>query len=381
LSVNKALRVCYFGTYRATYPRNRLNIERLRMNEVEVVECHAGLWKGLEDREQVAGGGWLKPGFWLRAILAYLRLIWRYLHVGRYDVLIVGYPGQPDIPLARLLSWLRRKPLVYDVMMSIYLIAQERGLEQSSSFSVRLIRSVERLACRLPDLLIIDTSEYARWYQDNYGIRSEKIRLLPLGADDRLFKPRDCHEKDDSIFLCLYYGTFIRNHAPGVIVEAAHLLAGDPTIRFEMIGQGPEREKTATLANSYGLANLTFIDWMEVNELVERVACADVLLGTFGVTPQALMTMQHKIHEGLAMAKPIINGESPVMSSTLQHGETIYLCERQSPRALADAILTLRDDQQLRARLAQQGYKFYQENLTFNKIGMKLKQYLEELDR
>ena len=349
------------------------------MNGVEVVECHAALWKGLEDREQVAGGGWLKPGFWVRAISAYLRLIWRYLHVGRYDVLVVGYPGQPDIPLARLLSWLSRKPLVYDVMMSIYLIAQERGLEQSSSFSVRLIRSVERVACRLPDRLIIDTPEYSRWYQDNYGIPPEKIRLLPLGADDRLFKPLDCHEKDDSIFLCLYYGTFIRNHAPGVIVEAARLLAGDPTIRFEMIGRGPEREKTVALANSYGLANLTFIEWMDVDELVQHAACADVILGTFGVTPQALMTMQHKIHEGLAMAKPVINGELPVMSSTLQHGETIYLCERQNPRALADAILTLRADQQLRLRLARQGYEFYQANLTFEIIGRKLAGYLEEL--
>jgi len=344
-----------------------------------VVECHSTLWKGVEDREQVAGGGWLRLGFWLRAVSAYLRLFWRYLHVGRYDVLIVGYPGQPDIPLAWLLARLRGKPLVYDVMMSIYLIAEERGLEQRSPFSMRLIRSMERLACRLPDLLIIDTPEYARWYQENYGIRSEKIRLLPLGADDRLFKPFDCPEKDDSIFLCLYYGTFIRNHAPGVIVDAARLLAGDPTIRFEMIGQGPEREKTVALANSYGLANLTFTEWMEVDELVQRVACADVILGTFGITPQALMTMQHKIHEALAMAKPIINGESPVMRSTLQHGETIYLCERQNPRALADAILALRDDPRLRSQLSKQGYTFYQENLTLEQTGEKLTGFLEEI--
>ncbi len=373
------MRVCYFGTYRASYPRNRLNIERLRLNGMDVVECHSTLWKGVEDREQVAGGGWLKPGFWIRVITAYLRLVWRYLRLGSYDVMVVGYPGHPDIPLARLLTWLRRKPLVFDVLMSIYLIAQERGLERRSPFSVRLVRAVERLACRLPDRLIIDTPEYARWYQENYGIPSEKIRLLPLGADDRIFMPLDCHEKDPDIFRCLYYGTFLRNHAPAVIVEAARQLADDPSIRFEMIGKGPEREKTVALANSYGLANLTFVEWVEVEDLVQRAACADVLLGTFGVTPQALMTMQNKIHEGLAMAKPVINGKSPVMSSTLQHGETIYLCERQDPRALADAILTLREDQRLRARLAWQGYEFYQANLNFEMIGRKLTEYLTEL--
>jgi glycosyltransferase involved in cell wall biosynthesis len=375
----KTLRACYFGTYRAEYPRNRLNIDRLRLSGVDVVECHATLWKSLEDRERVAGGGWLKPGFWLRTISAYLRLLWRYFHVGHYDVMVVGYPGQPDIPLARLLTWMRRKPLVYDVMMSIYLIAQERGLEQRSPISTSLIRKVERLACRTPDMLIVDTPEYAHWYRETYSIPTEKIRLLPLGADDRLFKPLECPEKDSAHFVCLYYGTFIRNHAPEVIVEAARLLSGDPSIRFEMIGRGPLREKSVALAKTYGLNNLIFSDWMDVEELVQRAACTDVLLGTFGITPQALMTMQHKIHEGLAMAKPIINGESPVMRSTLQHGETIYLCERQNPRALADAILALRDDPQLRSHLAQQGYKFYQENLTLQRTGVKLKEHLYEV--
>jgi hypothetical protein len=52
------LRVCYFGTYRANYSRNQIMIEGLRRNGVEVVECHERLWHSLEDRVQVASGGW-----------------------------------------------------------------------------------------------------------------------------------------------------------------------------------------------------------------------------------------------------------------------------------------------------------------------------------
>lgn len=376
------MRILYFGTYRDRYVRNRLMIERLQMNGVEVVECHATLWRGIEDREAIGGGGWRSPRFWGRALSAYVLLLWRYLRAGRYDLMIVGYPGQPDLPLARLLSWLRRKPLAWDVLMSIYLIALERGLDRSSPAGVGLIRAVEKLACRLPDYFLLDTEEYSRWFQREYGLPASRIRLVPLGADDRLFRPfTDPRQGADGRFRCVYYGTFIPNHGVQYIVEAARLLQEDPAIQFELIGQGPERNRIVALVQEYGLHNVTFTEWLEVPDLVRRVGTAGVCLGTFGNTPQALMTMQNKIHESLAMGVPLINGDSPVMRSTLTHGEQVYLCAREDPRALADAILALRADEELRSRLAQRGYEFYQQNLSFAALGRRLTGIMEEWAR
>ena len=61
--MNKPLRVCYFGTYRANYNRNQMMIAGLRLNGVEVIECHATLWHGIEDRVETTKGGWRKPAF------------------------------------------------------------------------------------------------------------------------------------------------------------------------------------------------------------------------------------------------------------------------------------------------------------------------------
>ena len=355
------LRVCYFGTYRQEYSRNQIMIEGLRQAGVIVTECHESLWHGIEDRVQAASGGWLRPAFLGRVLRAYWCLLGNYRRVGNYDVLVVGYPGQFDVFLARLLAWLRRKPLVWDIFMSIYLVALERGLDKRSRFTIGLLRCLEWAACRLPDRLILDTSEYVAWFGKTHGVPTQRFRLVPTGADDRLFHPLPSPMPESRAFHVIYYGTFIRNHGVEYIVEAARLLADDRSIRFEFIGDGPEREKAQALARQYRLENVTFEQWLEKAELVQRVAQANVCLGAFGTTPQSLMTVQNKIYEGMAMAKPVITGDSPAIRQVLEHFTDIYLCERQSPQALADAIRTLKNDPGLCKVLGENCYRVFHE--------------------
>jgi glycosyltransferase involved in cell wall biosynthesis len=376
--LGRPLRVCYFGTYRSNYIRNRLMIDRLRNQGIELVECHERLWHGVEDRERVASGGWMNPRFWWRMIITYIRLLWRYHSIGSYDVLVVGYPGQLDIPLARILSWLRRRPLVWDVLMSIHLIALERKLEERSRFTVQLIHSMESFACHLPDLLILDTDVYASWFKQTYNIPENRIRLVPLGADDRVFKPIKS-ERTDKHFRCIYYGTFVPSHGLEYIVEAARLLAQEQSIQFELIGRGHDLEKIQALTDRYGLENVTFTEWMSETELARLAASADVILGTFGGTPQSLMTVQNKIYEGLAMAKPVITGDSPAVRQALIHGEQVYLCERENPKSLADAIRTLKGDPDLCRRLGQNGYQMYFARYDVNHIGQVYASHLKDL--
>ena len=373
------MRVCYFGTYRANYSRNQIMIEGLRRNGVEVVECHEQLWHGLEDRVQVASGGWMRPGFWWRALSTYARLLRRYRRVGDYDVLVAGYPGQFDVFLARLLSRLHHKPLVWDIFMSIYLIALERGLIERSRTTVSLMRQVERIACRLPDLLILDTTEYVAWFRATHGVPSERFRLVPTGADDRIFRPVANEHADDGLFRVVYYGTFIPNHGVEHIVEAARLLRDDPSIRFELIGDGPDRDKAVALARHHNLSNLGFVGWLSKEELMKRVSKADICLGVFGTTPQSLMTVQNKTYEGLAMARPVITGDAPVVRQALVHGEHLYLCERANPQALADAVRTLKANPDLRRCLANNGYHLYREEFDLQHNGARYAAHLREL--
>jgi glycosyltransferase involved in cell wall biosynthesis len=343
-------------------------LEGLRRVGVEVIECHAPLWTSIEDRVQAAGGGWLRPAFIRRVLAAYLALLKRYRTIGDYDVLVVGYPGQFDVYLARILAWLRRKPLVWDVFMSIYLIALERDLDRRSSLTVKALRLIERWACRLPDRLILDTAEYVAWFQRTHGVQPDRFRLVPTGADDRVYR-EVAADRSTGPFTAIYYGTFIRNHGVPVIIEAAHELAYDSTIHFVLIGDGPEKAAAVQLAQRYQLSNVSFVHWVAREALPAHVANADVCLGVFGTTQQSLMTVQNKIYEALAMRRPLITGDSPTVRAALTHGEHAYLCERDNPSALAEALRVLQHDPALRERLAAQGHARFNEAFTVQRLG------------
>ena len=370
------LKVCYFGTYRAEYSRNQILIQALRSTGVEVLECHERLWHGIDDRVETVRGGWLKPRFWIRVIRSYISLLRKFREIDDYDLLIVGYPGQFDIAIARILCWIHRKPLVWDIFMSIYLIALERGLDQKNHLIVNLIYLWEKIACQLPDLLIIDTFEYAKWFQEIYGIDRNRFKFIPTGADNLVFKPPLLQKQQSDHFNVVYYGTFIPNHGVGYIMEAAKILNPHNEIHFILIGDGPDRDKAIEYAEKNTLKNTTFIEWLSKESLIDQMASANISLGAFGKTPQSLMTVQNKIYEGLALRLPVLTGESPAITQAFTHGENIYLCDRSNPESLAQAILHLYNDPELRKHIAKNGFAEYQLKYSVQKLGEQYKTHL-----
>jgi glycosyltransferase involved in cell wall biosynthesis len=374
------MKVCYFGTYRANYSRNQIMIAALRAAGVEVVECHVPLWRGIEDRVVAAGGRWASWAFVKRVLGTYRQLLIKYAALEKdYEVLVLGYPGQLDAFLARLLAWFHRKPLVMDLFMSIYLIALERGLAAKSPLSIRLLRLLERIACRLPDMLISDTEAYKDWHCQIHGLRPEKFGLVPTGYDDRIFKPCQSQRQETGSFNILYYGTFIPNHCVETIIEAANLLKTQPDIYFELAGDGPTREPAQQLAATYNLTNVTFSGWVERDLLPRKIAGSDVVLGVFGLTPQSLMTIQNKIYESLAVGSALISGHSPTVRDAFTDGHHLLLVERGNPSALAEAIMTLYDQPALRTRLALAGCERVQEAFSLKPLGVQFRRRLETL--
>ncbi len=358
----RPLRVCYFGTYRANYVRNQVIIEGLRRNGVIVEECHSTLWHSVADRVEQAGGGWRHPGFWRRVIKAYWVLFQAHRRTAEYDIMLVGYPGQFDVYLGRLLAWWRRKPQVLDILMSLHLIIEERGLTKKSPLTSKLIFWLEKGGLKLPDLLIADTPEYRAYYSEKYNIPSARFQLVPLGVDDRIYTPRPNLQPPQDYFRVIYYGTFIPLHGVETMIRAAGKLRDYPEIQFDFYGDGQEREMAEMLAQELNLDNVHFCGWIDKEKLPDEIAQSHVCLGVFGTTKQSRCTIQNKIWEGMMMQRPVITGDAETIQLELRHKEHVYLVERANPQALATGLLELKNNPNLYRHIVECGYERVQEN-------------------
>ncbi|MFL7839466.1 MAG: glycosyltransferase family 4 protein [Candidatus Promineifilaceae bacterium] len=379
LSSVQQLRICYFGTYRANYSRSRIILAGLHGRpDVQVYECHSQLWQGIEDRVEQAGGGWRSPRFWTRVLKAYWRLFRKHNQVPEYDVMLIGYPGQFDSYLARLLTWWRRKPVALDILMSLHLVAEERGLTEKSLWTGRLIFWLEKGGLKLPDLLISENDAYEGYYCRQYGLDPQKFHQVPHGADDRIFYPREV-ERPEQPFRVTYHGMYLPSHGMDAIIGAASLLRKRPDIQFHFFGSGPEKERLVRFAQKEGLPNMIFHGFVDRDELLDSIASSHISLGVFGETRQSHYTIQNKIWEGLAMARPVISGDSRVVRESLEHGRHIYLVPRENPQALADAIILLKENPEMREAIAQAGYQRFLAGNSIAAIGRKTEEALRTL--
>jgi glycosyltransferase involved in cell wall biosynthesis len=338
------------------------------------------LWQGVEDRIQAASGGWIKPIFFWRIIVTYLRLIIKYLSINKYDILIVGYPGQMDIFIARFLSWLYRRPLVWDVLMSIYLVTIERKLNQKSPITASFLHLIEKLGLRLPDLLIIEGEEYARWLCNEYQISISRFRYVPLGTNHKEFPYLGTSPALDGRFRVVYFGSFLRSHGLDLILESASILKTERDISFEFIGDGPERETIMKQAQYHGLKQISFPGFLSRKEFFEHLTQADLCLGVFGNTLHSRITVQNKIYEALIMGKPLLTGDSDALRQIFEPGKHLYVCER-TPEAIAQSILYLRDHYDERIALAKQGREFVIQHYTIEVLGSLFLEQIEPLLR
>jgi len=386
------LQICYFGTYDREYSRNQIIVEGLRQNGVEVVECHRTLWRGTADKIARAAGGWKQLGFLGKLAATYLALARDYARLGPHDAVVVGYAGMLDLYPAWLLTRLSRRPLVLDAYLSVYnSIVNERKLAAPGSAKARLVHALERTACRLADRVLLDTRAHIDYFCQLYGLEEALFAWVPIGADDRFFRPAreadsqtgTASESQSNLrrqtLRAVYHGKYIPTAGVEHILRAAALLGGDPAFAFEFVGEGEGKAEAQALAADLGLGNVTFLGWMEKEELVRHLHDAGVCLGNFGDTPQAQRAVSNKVYEGLALGLPVLAGDTAANREVVRHGETAYLCPVADPEAIAAGLRALKAHPGLRARLRAAGLAHYREQFTPAAVGRRVQEVLEGL--
>lgn len=353
------MRILYLVGRNIEYPRNDvLRRACARLGSVDVVapSCRAGI--------PVRSG---------RVLLeAIPRLLSHH-----YDLLFVGFYGHLlMLPLA-----VRRKvPILFDAFLSTYdTLVMDRKRFAPGSLRASLAFWLDRTACRLSTHVLLDTREHVGYFARTFGVPAAKMTPVAVGCNEDVFYPRNGGSAND-VTRVLYYCTYRPLHGAEVVVRAASLLRDQRSVKFILVGDGPELRRVYTLASSLGLENLRFVPFLPQAALADEIAHATICLGGhFGTSEKAGRVVPSKIYQLLAMAKPVIAGDAPANRSLLHPDRHAVFCRLGDPRSLADAILHLRAHPDRCRAMAQRGRELYLEACSEKVITANLRNIVDRL--
>ena len=341
VNAKKRMRIVYWGTYDLGKPRNRILLRGLRENDVEVIEIHADVWSGIEDKSGLAGGR-RRLGLLLRWLFRYPLLVARYLCAPRHDAVMVGYLGQIDVLVLWPFARLRGVPIVWDAFLSLYdtMVADRRMLSPRHP-AARGLFALEWLACRVVDRIILDTQAHAEYFAAKFGIAPERLAVAFVGVEPEAFPPRpssDPHRDPGAPLTVLFYGQFIPLHGIETILRAAQMTAGD-AIDWVLVGRGQEEARIRAMIDSGPDARLRWVPWVPYAELKDWIHRADVCLGIFGDSDKAARVIPNKVFQILATGTPLITRDSPAIRELLSPDtDGVWLIPPADPAALAMAV-------------------------------------------
>jgi len=332
--------ICYFGIYSKKYPRNSIIINGLRQNGVEVLECNSR-----------------KKG-----IIKHFSLLYQHNKIkNKYDIMIVGFLGQGIIKLAKKLT---SKPIVLDAFVSQYLSnIYDRRLYSEWSFKAKKIRKLEQQACELADLILLDTQAQIKYFIDRYNINKEKFIRVFVGANNKIYFKQKQLQKPDK-FIIHWHGYIVPFYAVKTVVQAAELLKDQKDIEFRIvIRKGKQAEKIKNLARRLSLRNIKFYCEKSFSGLAKFINSSDICLGIFGNNQKAKVVIPNKVYEAIACAKPVITANHKVINELFIDNKNIILVKPENPQNLADKILKLKNNPNLKQKIATNGYDLYLKNL------------------
>ena len=274
----------------------------------------------------------------------------------------------------------KRVPLIFDPLISSYdkQVFERKKVSAESLRGRRLLRFESKLM-QSADLVLADTVAHARYFEQTFEVPSERLCVVPVGAEETLFSP--CQSSTDigpDPLELLFYGSFIDLQGPQVIVEAARLYKGVDVV-WTFIGDGPLSEHCTRIAS--GLDNVVFEPWVPYEKLPERVRRADILLGIFGVTPKARRVIPNKVYQALACGKPVVTMHSKAYPQQLVQSDNsgIIWVEPGDASGLAEAVANLALRRQSLALEGRQARHTYEQFFSQQTVQLALEDALKKV--
>jgi colanic acid/amylovoran biosynthesis glycosyltransferase len=210
-----------------------------------------------------------------------------------------------------------------------------------------------RPALQKKGALFVSCSAYIRQRGLEMGYPAERTIVHSIGVDVERFKPPAVRRREKVV---LFVGRLVEKKGCASLIEAmARVQHCDPAAELVVIGDGELRPDYEARAAALGV-RCRFFGTQPSNVVRDWMACAAVfcvpsVIAASGDTEGFGMVFI----EAQAMGLPVVSTPSGGIPEAVKHGETGLLVSERDPRALAEAILQLMQDEELWQRLSVAG--------------------------
>ncbi|MEB3319778.1 MAG: glycosyltransferase family 4 protein [Cyanobium sp.] len=254
----------------------------------------------------------------VNGLLFCLRTSLRLLKYARRGDLIVYTTEPPYLPVVGwLVHQLTRTPLLRTTPYVLLLydlypdVLAELGILHDRHWLMRIWRQLNRYAFGAArDLIVLNEAMRRRVAFFNPAVTG-RIHVIPSWADtdaiQPLIKTRNWFVQRYALaesFNVLYSGNQGRCHDLVTLMAAAMLLRQRADIRFVFIGAGPQHQRIRDLAADWGLGNVLFLPYQDLDVLPFSLTCADLALVSLGLHAEGLVAPS-KIYGHLAAGTPL----------------------------------------------------------------------------
>ena len=297
------------------------------------------------------------------------------------DFYLVTFRGQEILPFVLAIAG-PRKVIFDEFIVPLAWATQEKRKLNIANLSKNLLAQLSSPfykswlnACRI---ILTDTDVHAEISSKVSGVDLGKYRVVPVGADEKLFSPDLVKNNSRLKFRVFFYGGMHPLHGLSYILNAAELLKNHSSIEFFIVGGDKFIFNAIKVAQENG-ANIQYQKRLNFEDIPLAIKESSLCLGgPFGGTPQAMQVVTGKTYQFLACSVPVVVGESEATHIFKDRINSLVIPQKNS-QAISDAIIWASKHPVELKKIAAKGYALYVEKFSNKVIGEDLSNILKEL--
>lgn len=228
-------------------------------------------------------------------------------------------------------------------------------------FLKKHLKWAELIQWNAADIIDVPSIKVKEMIEQYSSIDMQKVLVNPNGVDSDRFHPNinslELKRKLslENKFIIGFFGTFGHWHGVDVLAQSIEILK-DYIKNFIVlfVGDGVMRPKVEEIVNTHNLKNYSMLTGMvNYSSIPQYMSLCDILVSPCINNPDFdLFNSPAKLFEYMAMGKPIVATNVGQQAEVIIDGYNGILCEERSPEALAEAIIKLYENPELREKCA-----------------------------